>query len=239
MFRFDWVLNNVGTIALQMANGVTPREINVHLRGQDSPPGKARLEVWALFLKAILWPVIIAFLLIFFRAPVSDLVNQLPAALSRSDELSFAGLTVKLKQAANAQGNPELADLIGNLSPRAVETLMRMDAREAGFISSSPDNTTFYIPAPDDIGAYLELEKAGLVKFTQPLAEFVTFFKSLGLKPNDSVPPGYQTTGPLQSSDVNHLARFSYKLTDKGAKAKNLIIDVITPLLKKSDAAPP
>jgi len=67
-------------------------------------------------LKVILWPFIIIFLLISLQQPISDLSESLPYLITRSSEISVAGISLKVDKKLQTTTKPQLRVAASNLS---------------------------------------------------------------------------------------------------------------------------
>jgi len=125
-------------------------------------------------------------------------------------------------------------------SPRAVEELLKIQPDGAWAYTSTNDAfDNIYIPYEEQKNTLAELEKAGLITFTEPRDEFDKFIAGLQLEnthPDVKGSKSYRATRPLTEEEKRRLRSEEYRLTDQGKKAYALIIEGVKQSLNKSAA---
>lgn len=216
-----------------------PLEANITLiiPKEDQPNNKfsdtKALEHFVTLVKALAWPILILFLFVVLRVPLTQTIELLPQKFSESTKFSVGSLSFEIQQSAKATGNPELANLIGGLSPKAVETLLKVGKTTTSLVSYSPDSQIYYLPDEEELDALAELENKKIVEFSpMPIAEFRKFPAALSLKKLENS-TGYSPSRPLTANEEDALKKENRRLTEVGQKAFELIIQVVSQQLEK------
>jgi vacuolar-type H+-ATPase subunit I/STV1 len=105
------------------------------------------------------------------------------------------------------------------------------------YASANDAFDNIYIPDEEHKNTLAELEKAGLITFTEPRAEFDKFIAGLQLEnahPDFKESKSYKATRPLTEEEKRRLKSEEYQLTDQGKKAYALIIEGVKQSLNKS-----
>lgn len=81
--------------------------------------------------KAIAWPVFGLIMLVAFWGPLYSTIEQLPNLVSRSENITIAGLTLEIEKGLRQQASPEVRQVLSELSPEGVRNLLT--ASEASY----------------------------------------------------------------------------------------------------------
>lgn len=91
-------------------------------------PSKTRFELFVEFIKAVAWPLFASVVLISFWGPLRSSVSQLPNIVSRSETLSIAGLSLKIRRGLNRQPSEELKKSLSKLTPEDLKFLLNFNS---------------------------------------------------------------------------------------------------------------
>lgn len=197
-------------------------------RETNQPSGRLsikHLEVFVSFMKVMVWPALILILFLWLRGPITKTVEVLPERISKSTKLTVWNLSIEIQQAAQNSGHPELAEIIGELSPRAIETLLRIAKDKHGLVATGDGQSVYFLPTSEEMDALLELERKGLLRFELPPQDFNNFAQRLPWEINQQTGE-YRPTRPLTQAEKEKLLQQQYYLTDIGRTTFDLIIQV-------------
>lgn len=188
-------------------------------------------------LKVIAWPLVIIILVASFWNPIYNTIAQLPNLISSASKISVGPFTLEMERVAKAIGNESLGQLMGGLSPRAIELLIETGGARYILVGTDkgPNNNMITLPNEIDIEALKELNNKELLEFNEPLEEFLVFFQSLGLIQDTSISASaryYKTSRPLTKEEINRLEDQMYFLTDLGKEAFDLVVRTISSYLE-------
>lgn len=110
-------------------------------------------------LKAGAWPLVIGGALFYFRRPVKELLEALPAAVQKLESIKAAGIEIALKKAelAIAEGTKAVEALSAPEVPAEAKGRIAAHARESADMAISALNLARR-PSLDVLGAHLEPE---------------------------------------------------------------------------------
>ena len=215
-----------------------PLEANITLITPEKNPSKTSIfdlktfEAFVALVKALAWPLLILYLFAVLRVPLTKTIELLPQKFSESTKFSVGSLSFEIQQSAEARGNPELGKLIGGLSPKAVETLLKIGKTTTSLVSYSPDSQTYYLLDDQEMDALSELDNKNIVEFIgMPFDEFRRFLENLHLKKQENR-LGFNPTRRLTVQEEDALKKQNYRLTEEGQKAFDLIIQVVSQQLE-------
>jgi hypothetical protein len=95
-------------------------------------PSKSRFELMVELVKAVAWPLFASVLLISFWGPLRSAVSQLPNIISRSETLSIAGLSLKIRRGLTQQPSEEVKKSLSKLSPDDLKRLLNFNSTYCG-----------------------------------------------------------------------------------------------------------
>jgi len=205
---------------------------------------RAYFPLWTELLKAIAWPLLALTFFIMFHSPIARTIALIPDKLEKADKGNIGSLSWEIKQQAKEQGGSDLAERVGTLSPAAIEELVKTPRDGSmGFVSSlSGRQNAYTIPFESRITAFLELEAAQLLRFKDPLADWLAYVAKLPLQTDESVKLSYGrtvfATEPLTPQQHRKLDEQSYELTPKGKQAVEAIVTAIGEQLKAAERPP-
>lgn len=197
-------------------------------------PGKIQkftqfIDVVSKLVGVLTWPLVVIIILVLFYSPIRRVVELLPEKFEKSNEVSLGTLSFKIQEQARATGNEELANIIRGLSQEAMEWILKIGTGSHRVIASDDgrDGITKNYTLPSSLPVWKELAAKGLLKSTVDLNEYEQFFKSLG--PQD----GSIAKNNLTPDQEDRLLNNSVELSDSGRRAYEIIIRVVTDLIKQ------
>ena len=209
---------------------MTPEKADPQSVQSQPPKGLSELvgslvDILAKILSLITWPVVILIVIIAFYSPVNRIVQQLPDKFSQSSEITVGTLiSLKIREQAKASGNEELAKIIEGLSQDAIKWILKIGDspyRVIGTDDGGTGITTNYILDTDHYSLWIELSSKGLLKSSEDLYRYRTFFDSL--QPTNGRIP----VGSLTEEQKDRLLTNDLQLTDSGKRAYEIILEVI------------
>lgn len=220
---------------------VSPIEIHAtitHEPKTDQPKSNRLLDTLAVIvalMKAIAWPILALVFFILFDNPIRRTIALIPDKLEKADKATIGSLSWEIQRRAREQGGSDLAMRVGNLSSAAVEELIKTPRDGSmGFVSTyaRPDVPTAYIvPADSRMKGFRELESAQLLKFREPLSQWLDYLASLPMREDKTSPVPYGRTlipvRPLTGERKRRLEEQSYELTPKGTLAVEAIVKAV------------
>jgi hypothetical protein len=199
------------------------------------------VEAIAVLFKALLWPALAMAAFIEFYQPIREAVSVIPKKMSESQKLSVGGLSIEIEKRATAVGDPELGALIGDLSPKAIELLLKVGRNSVSVATSSSDSKGmyYYLPGEDEFLAIAELERKSLLELGLPLATYRSEMNELLMFDRTSGTQGiFRPRRTLLSQEQSDVWKARLKLTDRGIKALELIITAVTNEMKRTAEQP-
>jgi hypothetical protein len=187
------------------------------------------------FLKVTSWPLLALTFFLVFRHDIARTIALVPDKLERADKGNIGSLSWEIQQRAKEQGGSDLAHRIGTLSPAAIEELIKTPRRGmAGLLGSYPGVggvRGYVMPSPQRLNGFRELGAAQLIRFTEPLDEWLKFVGSLPLTEDpvgtDSYSRALTIRTPLAAEVQRRIDGQDYELTPKGKQAVEAIVQVI------------
>jgi hypothetical protein len=189
-------------------------------------------------LSKLAWPFLA---LIFFLVLWKPIVSK----LSEAEQLAVGSFSVKVRERASREGDPELAAALSGLSQRAIELLMDTgDKRMAIVFQGKTKKDPFFLDLSRR--AYGELEGKGLLTGNESWSPFITWALSLpgkssvlymtgtGLtitRPNEPYEVAEQyifEVDQISDSDVRRLLEARFTLNDKGRRIWRLLGKVVS-----------
>jgi hypothetical protein len=193
------------------------------------------------------WPALTLVFLLLFYSPLRDALDAIPDKVKRADEIGVLGISLKttIRVEAARLGVNTLSETIPNLSPPAIEMLMRAPRYATSLVSYHPNDQNeyeeIYFPNSSVIAALSELQSKGLVEIEKEgnrhtkitgaqVNEVIESFQRLhpgtlrsSSEPEENVmwipqkplPPDTRIPDPL------------WKLTDLGKKAVEVVLKAV------------
>lgn len=192
------------------------------------------------FIKAAAWPLIAIAVFLEFRQPIREAVAVIPKKMSESQKLTVGSLSIEIEKRANAVGDPELATLIDGLSPQAIELMLRLKREGTSVASSSggDEPSIYYFPKAEEYLTLKELDLKHLIDPGVDLTEYRKFVETkLRLMGDSGNRDNYQPRRPLTPEEKHEIWKAQYRLSERGAKAVQLIISAVSRELQKPPAA--
>lgn len=200
-------------------------------------------------LKAILWPIVVISVLLFYHSEISEMFRS-------SSKVSLGSFSMEMQREANNKGSADLSNVISELSIPGIKKLLSMGASGSfGIVGQrrgyEEQESGYNLTA--DLSTWEELEKANLVIGENfRISDLVNLFKSLKAQEttvyyNDQ---GYSTTIKddtypyegkeyfLPESKLNKdlkqkLENYTITLTENGRKALDIIVETTAKQIKK------
>lgn len=82
----------------------------------------SKLELFVNLVKAIIWPVLVFYILLSFSEPIGKIFNNLSQMIPNSSKISVAGVTIE----TNQQISEVQKDLLKNISPESIRVLIEI-----------------------------------------------------------------------------------------------------------------
>lgn len=208
----------------------------------DRHSGKLEIyKVTVELLKVLVWPSLLLLFLSEFRGPIRKIVDQLPDKLSQATKVSFGNVTLEIIAAkAREAGSLDIAEKLGQLSPRAVEVLLNTGKNTRHRLVSKDDSpeggTRYTFPADSTLEPLLELQKRGFLTFTQDYSTFRDFMAGLPLKEDLTIKGGrrfFKRERPLSPDQEQQFFDQWYSLTREGEGALDAVIAAVSEQLTK------
>jgi hypothetical protein len=201
------------------------------------------------------WPVLGLVFLILFYAPLRDALNAIPEKVRGAEEIGVMGVSLKsvFSDEARKQGLGSLSQVIPDLSPAAIEELIRGSRGYNGMTSWFPtkDDKIASISFPSErmIGKLEELEKKELA-YVQSFIDGRQFTGTTGMRKSiaDFMRRHPGREDPTGSSDrISWILdkpapkgddpRLSWEATDLGKQAVSLILSAVSKELSPPSSA--
>jgi hypothetical protein len=115
------------------------------------------------------WPAFGFLFLLIFYAPLTQTLNEIPSKIKSADEFSVGVASFKrsIVNSAERIGAINLSTTLPNLSPRAIDLLLRTPMSEESLIAFAPNEDQDYnsvdFPSTSFIGTISEFKEKGLV----------------------------------------------------------------------------
>lgn len=199
----------------------------------NTPPAGllASLEAIANLVRALTTPVIAIVVAVAFYDPLVQIVRLLPEKFRDADKFSAAGLTLEIQKTATAQGNPQLAQLLGELSRPTLRYLLKISDRDGrGFLSWNPAPTfRLYLPVQSQVSAAEELQRRGLYDCDKPIATWWKGLESLLEPLGDPHMRAFKLKVPREGGPPDSASEFDNvcRLSDTGRLAYELIVEAV------------
>jgi hypothetical protein len=191
-------------------------------------------------LKGLAWPLLALTFFLIFKEPIRRTIALVPDKLEKADKGNIGSLSWEIQQHAREQGGSDLARRVGTLSPAAIDALINAPRfGGAGILSSYGgirDDRGYVLPSEERFDGFRELEAAQLLRFQEPLADWLQFLKTLPLREDSSIsfPHGRTMilTAPLTPEQQRRVDAQHYELSPKGKQAVEAIVKALGEQLK-------
>lgn len=198
------------------------------------------LQLLGTLLKTLAWPTFAFVLFFYLREPMLNIAKRIPDMLAKSSKVSIGTLSFELREQAQAIGAPQFADLIQGLSPAAIEQLLRIGRSSSMLVGSGENESEYFLPSERAMAALLELDEKGLLHWEIPRKEFEAMVEHIPHEKGrdldwDMTP--LVPKRPITSEEQRKLKSQSYRLSEKGLKALDLIIASVANQLKAAPKA--
>jgi hypothetical protein len=196
------------------------------------------LKALAAFISGVAWPLVVVTSLLVFRQPVHSLVAALADRVHAATKFSAGAISFEIQRIAEANGNPELGSLVSGLSAAAVERLLTTGNASHGIVGTwdTPTANLYSLPKEREMTTLRDLERKGLLKFSQPFEEWMARFNAL-LEPDSSVSGErvpYRAKRALNAEELKWLHSQSVSLTPLGRRALDLVVQTIVGSIERS-----
>lgn len=207
-----------------------------------APAERTGLKVFALsvsMVKGLAWPLLLIILVFLYHDSIRKTFDELPNLISHAQKLSVGGLSVEIETQALQKGGVGLAQVLNKLSPKDIEQLLLTGTHYIIIVGTTQRTDEYTLPNPAVMESLGNLEKNGLVKFTNreghriSLQEFEAKFKALPWakqanqdKMGDSERVTFRLARPL-SQDEKFILQTEYSVTDLGKTAFDSVITAI------------
>jgi hypothetical protein len=185
--------------------------------------------------KATAWPLLALVFFLLFQQPIRRTIALVPDKLEKADKAAIGSLSWEIQRHATEQGGNDLAVRVGTLSAAAVEELLKTPRDGSmGFVSKYTRSnlpTAYILPSESRMNGFRELESAQLLKFREPLGDWLEFVSSLHMQDDKTFDRSYGRTvapsKPLTSEQRARLEGQYYELTPKGTQASEAIVKAV------------
>jgi hypothetical protein len=182
-------------------------------------------------IKALAWPLIVAYVLIQFSKPLSDTVNLLPDLIGHANKLSAGGVTLEIERQAQASGNASLAKALKGLTPDARKLLLQIGQSDWILWYKSVGQDAVQFSSLIDRRTLDELKERSLITYREDPSDFERFVQSLGTvttaTQNGSLSLTLKASKPLTPDQEKRLLNQGVKLSPLGLTAYSVILDVV------------
>jgi len=192
--------------------------------------------------KASFWPVLVMAIFLQFYAELKQVVQLIPASIARATKIEVGSLKFEIQVQANATGNPELANALGQLSEKEIAMLLTLPRQKYEFLgrlTNLDESQSYSIPSKPKLETLLKLEKGGYVRFDYPLENFLNLVSGISTRSRPSefrketlLDEDFDVSRNLDEERKRRLDSYSFNLSDKGIGAFNAIVAAISKQLK-------
>jgi len=206
----------------------------------DTTHGESPLKHVSEIAKAVAWPLIVVFSMLWLREPLFKIAEVLPEKIRSAEKLSIFAVT--LEEKAAAEGEPRIANAINSLSPKAIEKFLEIGRdNHIALVQREPDADAYALPPEKELLALQELEAQDLVEAAysdgrteEPmrLTDIVGVLSRQHNVRRIRVGNDYQTLIYPLPELIPKLQRYRYQLTEFGRKALDAISAAIAEQLR-------
>jgi len=156
------------------------------------------------FLKALLWPLIVATFIIAFLSPIREVIYQLPNLVTRASRVTVGDLTFEIERRLRLDPPPDLARALPSLPRDAIGLLLNYGTDQPIWRARAPTDT--YSEFIQHYPGIEDLRDANLVVIEWRLSDWGTSSQEMWM----------------------------WSLTDLGIEAHKYIIDVLVEVFAES-----
>lgn len=204
-----------------------------HDQGRPGAPTGRKSKLDAIgsvvaMIRTLTVPAVALFLIVAFFRPISEIATILPSKFREAGKLSAGGFLLEVQRTAERAGNPELAEMIGDLSQPSLRYLLNApEGKRFLLLKLTRDDGTQYYPLPNkrELDAIAELELKKLFECGMPIRTWQSQFLEEMSPTTDQYGVKY---APKQGTDASVSLNISCERTFSGEAAVNLIIGVVT-----------
>ncbi len=91
---------------------------------KDTQPSKSKFELTVDLIKAIIWPIVVSFLLIVFWRPIYSTINQIPKVVNNSETITIGSLSLKIRSNSNLIPSDSVKISLEALSASGINSLL-------------------------------------------------------------------------------------------------------------------
>jgi hypothetical protein len=179
-------------------------------------------------IKALIWPLVILYILLRYHSPVSVTIELIPNLIKHATKVSAGGVTFEIEQKAQESGNENLAAALKGLSPQARKLLLQVGESywHEWYKSTLGNYRADHLPELD------ELVNRKLVSFQpEDHDSFDKWVQSPGsvfvTNTSDGSEKVLNPTHPLSPDQEKRLLDEKFFLSPLGKKAYGVILDVV------------
>jgi hypothetical protein len=185
---------------------------------------------------AIAWPAVCLYALVYFRKPLREALELLPAKLQNVSKFSVGSLSFEIQAVLQANGDSELMNLFPRLNRPVLEKLLDLKEKNRffGLVTTSTrreaDGRLLTIRDEMELAVLREMSELGLIQFTEPIDDFLAFFRELPSYTRKEAPPrteGWVSEAALQAEQLKRLTKMHFSLTDLGRRAYDTLFTVV------------
>lgn len=197
---------------------------------QDRPD---RYRTTADLVMGLAWPMLVLGILLAYNGPVGEAIQLLLAKLERANRVEVGGLQFEIVEQARASGNPELVERLQGVRPDEVRLLLETGRSHVRLVGMRDASQTFSLPDRMELGALRALEARGLIRFEEPLNEFLSWLHGesfLSVRPAEGIDEmrlHFKARGDLNDREAARLRNQSYQLTPLGKSAWESVLGAI------------
>jgi hypothetical protein len=244
---------NLATLLEHVANRISSLESKTVTKPhEDKETAKTLIELAKVLFGG--WPAFGLVFLVLFYGPLRDAINAIPEKVKTAEEIGVLGmmsLKTTLRVEAEKMGAVQLSETLPALTPSAVELLLRA-SRESNLLiafgyNSSGLLSTVVFPSEQLISTLEELEfkklitvhtggpidnPEGVKKLRDEIVEFRKLFPGKELLTSMAGQVMWQLDSPQKAE----IPKLSWRLTDLGKKAVDVILKAVSSQLSPQNA---
>ena len=195
--------------------------------------------------KALAWPLVALYALVYFRRPLRSALDLLPEKLRNVSKVTVGSLSFEVQAYLQATGDDELLRVLPKLSRRAFEKILDLRVTNHHYVlcsrgtSMAVSDEHYTLRKDEDFSVLHELEALGLIRFAEPLVDFEAFFETLPgyAAIAGSTSEGSVVVAALSADQVQRVEAERYALTDLGRRAYDAVFTVVIRQIGRRDVA--
>ena len=192
------------------------------------------LKLLVELIAAIAWPAVVFYVLIAFRDPLRRAINQLPKKLGEASKVSVGSFSVEVQARLSASGDTEVIKALPDLTRGDLEVIisLRDTSHSHGLVTRSQtgkDEESYSLPMVRDMDSLQHLDSLKLMRFTEPLTDFLSFFKALPQSSHYNLPGRnpFVPKNQLNKDQIKRIESQAYSLTDTGRRVYDAIFSSV------------